>query len=109
VLGKAVAQAHIDIVGGEGEYFERFVNALSIGKGIDGAITKSNTLKVGLRDQLEGKRNLLEDVQGLVGALGDSSGSLQNLSVAALLAKVAKDGSAEQKAALGALLEGFKK
>ena len=109
VLGTALTKANIDIVGGEGDYFERFVNALAVGKGIDGAISKSNTLKVGLRDHLTGERDLVEDFRGIVGALGDASGSLQNLSVAALINQIATKGSAEQKAALQTLMDGFKK
>ena len=108
VLGSALAKANIDIVGGQGDYFERFVNALAVGKGIDGAISKSNTLQVGLREHLDGERNMVEDLKDLVGALGDASGSLQNLSVAALVGKVAKEGSAGQKAALQTLLDGFR-
>jgi hypothetical protein len=109
VLGTALAKANIDIVGGEGDYFERFVNALAVGKGIDGAISKSNTLKVGLRDHLTGERDLVEDVKGVLGALGDASGSVQNLSVAALLHKINAEGSEAQKAALKTLLDGFGK
>jgi len=106
VLGTALEKANIDIVGGEGDYFERFVNALAVGKGIDGAISKSNTLKVGLRDHLTGERDLVEDFRSLLGALGDASGSVQNLSIAALVNKVTQEGSVEQKAALKTLLEG---
>ncbi|MDR1351056.1 MAG: hypothetical protein LBJ59_09855 [Zoogloeaceae bacterium] len=109
VLGTALAKANIDIVGGEGDYFERFVNALAVGKGIDGAISKSNTLKVGLRDHLSGERDLVEDFRSILGALGDASGSVQNLTVSALLGKVMKEGNDSQKAALQTLLEGVKK
>ncbi|MDR1063099.1 MAG: hypothetical protein LBL48_04080 [Azoarcus sp.] len=109
VLGTALEKANIDIVGGEGDYFERFVNALAVGKGIDGAISKSNTLKVGLRDHLSGERDLVEDVKGVLGALGDASGSVQNLSVAALLHRINAEGSDTQKAALKTLLDGFSK
>ncbi|GHU39910.1 hypothetical protein AGMMS50289_00540 [Betaproteobacteria bacterium] len=109
VLGTALSKANIDIVGGEGDYFERFVNALAVGKGIDGAISKSNTLKVGLRDHLTGERDLVEDFRAVLGALGDASGSVQNLTVSALLGKVMKEGNDSQKAALKTLLEGFGK
>lgn len=108
VLGGALSKANIDIVGGEGDYFDRFVRALSIGKGIDGVIQNSRTLQVGLKDHLTGERDLVGDLKGLVGALGGSAGELQNLTVANLLAKVAKDGSEQQKAALATLLQGLK-
>lgn len=109
VLGTALANARIDIVGGQGDYFERFVNALAVGKGIDGAIAKSNTLQIGLKDHLAGERDMVGDVRDIVGALGNSAGELQNLSVAALLTKVLRDGDDTQKAALGTLLDGLRK
>lgn len=109
VLGKALGNAKIDIVGGQGDYFERFVNALAVGKGIDGAIHKSQTLQVALKDHLTGERDMVGDLKGLVGALGSSSGELENLSVAALLARVAREGSDEQKGSLRGLLDGFRK
>jgi hypothetical protein len=108
VLGTAMANAKIDIVGGEGDYFDRFVRALSIGKGIDGVIGKSNTLRVGLKDHLQGERDMVGDLRDLIGALGSSSGELQNLTVSALLAKVSRDGDEAQKAALQTLLQGFR-
>jgi hypothetical protein len=46
-------------------------------------------------------------VRDLVGALGSSAGELQNLSVAALMAKVAREGDESQKSALQTLLQGL--
>ncbi|GAB2884271.1 flotillin family protein [Uliginosibacterium flavum] len=109
VLGAALSHAKIDIVGGQGDYFDSFVRALSIGKGIDGAISKSDTLKIGLKDHLSGERDMVGDVRDIIGALGGSAGEIQNLSVAALLTKVARDGNDSQKAALQTLIEGFRK
>ncbi len=109
VLGTALGNAKIDIVGGQGDYFERFVNALAVGKGIDGAIAKSNTLQVALKDHLTGERDLVGDLQGLVGALGSSAGEMQNLGVTALLAKIARDGDETQKNALRTLLDSYRK
>lgn len=109
VLSSALGHARIDIVGGEGDYFERFVNALAVGKGIDGAIGKSNTLQVALKDHLSGERDMVGDLRDMVGALGGASGELQNLSVAALLTKVMQEGNEGQQAALRTLLDGFRK
>ncbi len=108
VLGKALQNAKIDIVGGEGDYFDRFVNALAIGKGIDATIDKSKTLQIGLKDHLNGKRDMVHDIRDIVGALGSSSGELQNLTLTSLLAKVNRDGTAQQQSALNNLLASFK-
>jgi hypothetical protein len=102
-----MSNAKIDIVGGEGDYFDRFVKALSIGKGIDATVEKSRTLQVGLRDHLSGERDMVGDLRSLVGALGNSSGELQNLTVSALLARVARDGTTQQQAALQNLIATF--
>jgi uncharacterized membrane protein YqiK len=109
VLGTALSKANIDIVGGQGDYFERFVNAISVGKNIDGTIAKSNTLKVAFKDQLAGERDVVEDVRSIVGALGGSAGELQNLSVSAFVTKVMSEGSETQKAALQNLMQGLRK
>jgi len=108
VLGTAMSNAKIDIVGGEGDYFDRFVKALSVGKGLDGVINKSNTLQVAFKDQLSGERDVVGDLRDIVGALGASSGELQNLTVASLLARVSRDGDDGQKAALQTLLQTFR-
>ena len=107
VLGKALQNAKIDIVGGEGDYFDSFVKALSIGKGIDATVEKSRTLQVGLKDHLSGERDMVNDVRGLIGALGSSSGELQNLTVSALLARIGTEGTAQQQQALQALMATF--
>jgi len=104
VLGKALQNAKIDIVGGDGNYFDSFVRALSVGRGIDAAIEKSKTLQIGLKDHLSGERDMLNDLRGLVGALGSSSGELQNLTVASLLAKVSREGTQQQQHALNNLI-----
>ncbi|WP_255991316.1 flotillin family protein [Chitinolyticbacter albus] len=104
VLGKALGNARIDIVGGEGDYFQRFVNALGIGKAIDGAIGKSETLQLATAPHRAGERNLIDDAGKLLGGLGQSADELQNLSAAALLQRVMKDGNAETHDALQKLL-----
>ncbi len=98
VLGKAMANAKIEMVGGDGAYFDRFVNALAVGKGIDGAIAKSDTLKIALKDHLSGERSAVDDLSRLVGALGNSSGELKDLTVASLLSKLKQDGKGDRKA-----------
>jgi uncharacterized membrane protein YqiK len=109
VLGTALSNAKIDIVGGEGDYFDRFVGALAVGKGIDGVVNKSKNFQVAFKDQLAGERDVVPDLQNLLGALGSSAGELQNLTVAGLLAKVMREGDDGQKAALQSLLQGLKK
>ncbi|WKB54067.1 hypothetical protein [Eleftheria terrae] len=109
VLGTALGNAKIDIVGGEGDYFDRFVNALSIGKGIDATLGKSQALQAVFKDHLAGERDIVADVSSVVGALGQSSDELQKLSLAGLMSRVMRDGDDSQKAALRTLINGFGK
>lgn len=105
VFAEAVKQANIDIVGGDGEFFQRFMQALAVGKSIDGTVGKSELLSSTFADHLSGKANLLDDVKQIAANLG--SDDLQNLSVAAFLNKLTSQGSKEDKAKLRALLEQF--
>lgn len=109
VLGVALKNAKIDIVGGEGQYFDSFVRALSVGKGIDATVGKSNTLQVAFKEQLAGERDVVEDLRQILGAAGQSASELQNLSVSALVARVLQNGSDSQKHALQQLLQGLHK
>lgn len=109
VLGVALKNARIDIVGGQGDYFDSFVRALSVGKGIDAAVNKSDTLQVAFKDQLSGERDVVEDVKQILGAAGGSASELQNLSVSALIARVMQTGTDSQKQALQQLAQSFRK
>ncbi len=44
VFVKALEKAKIDIVGGEGHFFDTFSKSLSLGKAVDGLASKSNTV-----------------------------------------------------------------
>jgi len=109
VLAVALKNARIDIVGGEGNYFDSFVRALAVGKGIDAAVNKSDTLQVAFKEQLAGERDVVQDVKEVLGAAGQSAGELQNLSVSALIARIMQNGSDSQKQALQQLVQGMGK
>lgn len=51
VLKAAFEHAKINIVGGDGAFFERFIRAVTVGQSIDGAVDQSEVLK-GLMSQL---------------------------------------------------------
>lgn len=48
VFAEALREANIDIVGGDGQFVDSFTKALGIGKAVDGAVAKSDTLKATL-------------------------------------------------------------
>lgn len=85
VLGDAFKNAKIDIVGGDGVFFDRVTSAIGMGKSIDGAINHSDALQAAVGDYMSGERSLPADLKDLIAKANLSSGDLQNLSVAAFL------------------------
>lgn len=87
ILSKALAASKIEIVGGDGEYFERFMRSLSLGKAIDTTVDKSALLSQALADHKAGKRDLIADARELIAALGGTE-SIRDLSLATLAQKL---------------------
>ena len=103
VLGKAIEHSKIEIVGGDGEYFERFMRSLSIGKAIDGTVDHSKLLSQAFAEHKAGKRDLINDARELVAAVGGAE-AMRDLSVAALMQKLVAGGRAKDVDALKNLL-----
>ncbi|MET0027113.1 MAG: hypothetical protein ABW101_05710 [Candidatus Thiodiazotropha sp.] len=103
VLATALADAKIDIVGGSGDYFEKFVNALALGRSLDGIVRGETAQKVFSR-HLEGEADLVDDIKEIARGLGGNSDSIQNLTVSAFIAKLMREGTSEQKAILNNLI-----
>jgi uncharacterized membrane protein YqiK len=103
VLATALSDANIDIVGGSGDYFEKFVNALAIGKSLDGLVRGETSQKF-LEKHLSGEANIIDDIKDIASGLGSNSDNLQNLTVSAFMAKLMKDGSSDQKEMLNKLI-----
>ena len=55
VLATALQKAHIDIVGGEGHFFDTFAKSLSLGKAVDGLASKSGTVSAFLEKFIDDK------------------------------------------------------
>lgn len=55
VLSAALSKAKIDIVGGEGDFFNSFAKSLSVGKAIEGVVGKSPVVQDVLQRLLAGK------------------------------------------------------
>jgi hypothetical protein len=103
VLASALSEAKIDIVGGNGDYFEKFVNALAIGRYMDGVV-RGETMQKLLGKHLEGDANLVDDIKEIAAGLGGNSDSIQNLTVSAFVAQLMRNGTSEQKEMLNNLI-----
>ena len=105
VLAVALEHAKIDIVGGDGAFFDRFVNAVGTAKTIDGTVDHSETLKKLLGEYLDGKKSLPADIKDVLSRPAVSADGVQKLTVSALLGDLmlSSDGAVKRK--LGALLD----
>jgi uncharacterized membrane protein YqiK len=100
VMGEAMSHADIKIVGGDGQFFDRFVNAVALGNQIDGVVNSSEVVRKTIGDRLDGNgHNLIDDVKELVRAAGASSGAIKDLTVSSLLGNlmIKADGDTRQK------------
>ncbi|MFO0552719.1 MAG: hypothetical protein U0271_30285 [Polyangiaceae bacterium] len=97
ILARAFEHAKIQIVGGDGQFFDRFVRAMSLGQSFDVALDQSDTLKTVLADYLSGQKSV--DLKDLLGGVG---GQKANPTISALLSRLqaaAGDGDARDKIA----------
>jgi hypothetical protein len=106
VIGAGLANAKIDIVGGESVFVDRLVNAVGMGKATDALVDKSATLRTAFGDYLEGSRSLPQDLKDVLSRPALASSDLANLTVAGLLGKlIAARGAGEGTEKLRALLD----
>jgi uncharacterized membrane protein YqiK len=104
VMAQAMGHARIDIVGGDGAFFDRFAKAISFGKSIDGAVDRSDTLRALGGEWLDGRRSLPEDITSSIKALG--ADDVRDLSLATMLPKLF---AGKDPAKIAGLLEQAKK
>lgn len=88
VLAEALKEANIDIVGGDSSYLDSFVRSISVGKAIDGAVSKSEILS----ERYTEGGDLVEDAKELLAGVANSSGTAKDAALAALATKLAGSG-----------------
>ncbi|MGB0371331.1 MAG: flotillin family protein [Opitutales bacterium] len=106
VLGEALRNTKVDIVGGNTDFFDKIVGAVSQGKAVDRMVDNSQTL-TDIKDTFfNGDPEYFQNqLSTWVKQFGVSSEDVRNLSVAALLAKLAQkaDGNSETLSAITGL------
>ncbi len=105
VMGEAFKNAKIDIVGGDGQFFDRFVNAVSLGKSLDAIAQKSNVASMAAQEYLSGDRSLPADIKDVLTRPALSADEIRDLGVAALLAKIAGGAKGGEKKKIESLIE----
>lgn len=104
VLGEAFKNTNIKIVGGDGQFFDQFVRAATLGQSIEGAIENSPTLKQLTDEYTSGDASLASDLKEILssGVLGGSN--LRDLALAKLLHQLSAVATEDEKNSLMGLL-----
>lgn len=105
VLAEAFKSADINIVGGDGAFFDRMVNAISGGKSIDALIGNSNVIKNVGGQYLTGEKDIVAEIKELLASTGLDTADLQNLTVSAALMKLMAASNGDQRGKIGNLIE----
>ena len=93
VLGEAMKTADIDIVGGDGQFLDTFFKSISLAKSIDGFVDKNQIAKA----ISEGKdSNIVKRLKELVNKEGLKAEDIKNLTVSALLTRLALKGKNDE-------------
>jgi uncharacterized membrane protein YqiK len=100
VMASAMGTAKINIVGGDGKFFDRFVHAVSLGQALDGVVSQSDTAQKLLDGVIGGEKGPLDDVlDGAKAALGAGG-----TSISAVLAQLLAAADEGQRGTLQALV-----
>ncbi len=84
VLSETMGNAKVNIVGGDGQFFERFIKAISVGQSVDGALEHGETLRKAFAGYLNGEKDLPADLKEILSRPGLTNDA-QNLAMAAML------------------------
>ena len=101
VIGEALKTAKIDIVGGDGEFFNQISSAVQGGKAIDRFVLSSKVATDIKETFFNGSPEYFkEQLSGLIDQLQLKSSDVRDLSVAALVAKLLGDGDSSLQSQL---------
>ncbi|MDQ3337994.1 MAG: hypothetical protein M4D80_22755 [Myxococcota bacterium] len=102
VMSEAMGNADIKIVGGDGQFFDRFVKAVSLGNAIDGVLDNSHVVQKLAGPHLNGNghHDVLDDVKAMARAAGS-----KDLTVSSLLGNLMIKADDSTKSKLQALIE----
>jgi uncharacterized membrane protein YqiK len=81
ILAEALKEANIDIVGGNGDFLEKFMSSLAVGKAVDGAIGKSDVLQAAVSKVMKlgtGQSFDIANVTKMIKNLARNKGETQN-------------------------------
>jgi uncharacterized membrane protein YqiK len=104
-MAEAFKTAKIDIIGGESLVIDRVLNAVSMGKAVDGFVGRSDAAQTLLRDYLQGDASLSQDLKEILSRPALNASDIQSLTLAAVLSRLMTKSNGQHKDGLGKLLE----
>ncbi|MEV7779900.1 flotillin family protein [Kitasatospora sp. NPDC088351] len=107
LVAAGLEKANIDIVGGDGIFFDRLVQSVTAGKSVDAFVAHSDTARALAGPWLDGSASFTDDLTRVLSSV--STADVQNLTVSALLMKLIGSGAGEQAGQLRQLLSSAQK
>jgi uncharacterized membrane protein YqiK len=87
-LGEAFKNTKMNIVGGDGQFFDRFIKAVSVGQSIDGFVDQSETAQKVLAEYLAGDSSLPQDLKDILMRPRVTPETVQSLTLSAALGQL---------------------
>lgn len=105
VVSQALKSARIDIVGGETTFFDRIVNSVGQGKGIDRMVSNSNVL-TDIKDTFFNgdPEHFKTAISDFIEKFGVSTEDMKNLSISAVIGQLMLKANADDESKLSSLL-----
>ena len=103
VLATALSEANINIMGGDGDFLRQFMKSITVGKSLDGLVNESETVQKLFKDHLNGDRNIMDDLGGVLAGASQTSETMKNFNMSQLLSSL-NNADDTQKGALASLL-----
>lgn len=106
VLGEAFSRADIKIVGGDGQFLDKFVQAASVGNMVDGFLQSSGAARSLVAPYLSGEKNVTDTIRDVIDAArGNGNGHGHALPAAEVITKLLDSASGEDRKKLEVLLK----
>lgn len=113
IMAEAFKSSNIQIVGGEQQFFDSVMNAMSQSKFVDTLVDNSDNLTALKTAMLgtgedDGNGNLMERVKGFISKTGMTSEDVRNLTMSNLLVQLSQKASDEDKGMISTLMNTVK-
>lgn len=111
IMAEAFKSANIEIVGGEQQFFDSVMKAMSQSKFVDTLVDNSDNLtalKTSMLGTGEGNGDLMERIKGFITKTGMTSEDVRNLTMSNLLVQLSNKANDEDKGMIATLMDTVK-